>query len=183
MIVADMPYGDDAILRGSGKTWDEWRQLLDAWGAREKSHTEIARYLATEHGVDDWWAQGVTVGYERLIGRREVGQRNDGSYSASVSKTIDAAQDVVFAWVADEQKRAEWIAPEAVRFRTASEPKSVRFDDLDHGIIIAFSIYPTPAGKTSCQVQADKLPTSEFGDAWKQVWKPRLANLAKAIKE
>lgn len=181
MTEKDMPYGDDAIRNGSGKTWAEWREVLDAWGAPEKTHTEIARYVANDLGVDEWWAQGVTVGYERLIGRREVGQRLDGSYSASVSKTIAADQADVFAWVADDDKRAKWLPETAARFRTASEPRSVRLDDLDHGIIISFSIYPTPAGKTSCQVQADKLPSKEFGDEWKAAWKPRLADLAKAI--
>ncbi len=56
---------DEAIRQGSGKTWAEWVEILDTWGAADKQHKEIARYVS-DLGVDGWWAQGVTVGYERI---------------------------------------------------------------------------------------------------------------------
>jgi hypothetical protein len=61
---------DAAIKKSTGKTWDEWFPILDAWGAREKTHTEIARYVSQEHGVPGWWSQSVTVAYEQERGMR-----------------------------------------------------------------------------------------------------------------
>jgi hypothetical protein len=53
-----------------GKGWSEWFRILDAWGSTKRSHWEIARYLRSRDGVGGWWAQTVTVGYERARGMR-----------------------------------------------------------------------------------------------------------------
>lgn len=175
---AEMPQSDATVAKATGKSWDEWRTLLDEWGAAGKSHTEIAKFLVDEHKIDGWWAQGVTVGYERLIGRREAGQRNDGTFSASVSKTINTSAERVHAAFADDDQRNQWLEEGAVSFRTASAPKSVRFDDLEAGVIIAVFLTAKGHEKTSLQVQAEKLASKEAGEAWKSAWKPRLAKLA-----
>lgn len=177
----EMPHSDTAVSKATGKTWDDWRAVLDAWGAPEKSHTEIAKYLVDDHGVDGWWAQGVTVGYERLIGRRQTGQRNDGLFSASVSKTINASAEKVHAALADDEKRGQWLDDSVVSFRTASAPKSARFDDLEAGIVIAAFLTAKGDEKTSLQVQAEKLASKEAGEEWKAGWKPRLTKLAEYV--
>ena len=41
--VAEPGMSDEAVQRGTGKTWDEWLVLLDGWGAAERTHPEIAR--------------------------------------------------------------------------------------------------------------------------------------------
>lgn len=181
-MAAEMPHGNEAVLKSTGKSWEEWHALLDVWSAADKSHTEIARYLVDEHCLDGWWAQGVTIGYERQIGRRAVGQRNDGLFSASVSKTINANIEAVHAAIADEGQRSEWLGDDVVNFRTASVPKSVRFDDLEADIIIAVFLTAKGDNKTSLQIQAEKLASKEAGEEWKTAWKPRLARLAEHLK-
>ena len=178
----DLPQTDETIAAKTGKTWNEWRKVLDDWNAPDKSHTEIARYLADEHGVEDWWAQGVTVGYERLIGRRAANQRNDGTFSASASKTINAGAADVYKALVDDDARSAWLDDGVVTFRTGSEPKSARFDDLEAGLIIAFFLTAKGDDKTSVQVQAEKLESKEAGEEWKAAWKPRLAKLAEHLK-
>ena len=56
---------------------------------------QIARWLAETHGVDGWWAQGITVGYEQAHGRRLPGQQADGTFSVTVTKTIAAPRAAV----------------------------------------------------------------------------------------
>src|SRR5699024_3984858 len=136
-MTVELPHSDAAVSKASGKNRDEWRAPLDEWGGRDKSHAEIAKYLAQSHDVDGWWTQGITVGYERMIGRRQVGLRIDGSFSASVSKTINAAASDIHAALADGEQRSQWLDDGVLNFRTASAPKSVRFDDLQAGVIIA----------------------------------------------
>lgn len=41
--VAEPGMSDTAIQRGSGRSWDEWFRILDAWGAETKTHRDIAR--------------------------------------------------------------------------------------------------------------------------------------------
>jgi hypothetical protein len=166
---------DEAITKGSGRSWQEWVDLLDAWGGRDKSHTDIARYVVSL-GIDGWWAQGVTVGYERLTGRREVGQRGDGLYSGSASKTLAVDLDVLeAAWVSDDARR-QWLDPDILTLRTHSGGKSARFDQADGGILAVYFTAKGP-GKSSLQVQEEKLPSKEAADAFRASWKTRLAAL------
>ena len=58
---SDDRMSDEAIERATGKRWDDWFTTLDRWGARNRKHPEIARYLTEQHGVGGWWAQSVTV--------------------------------------------------------------------------------------------------------------------------
>lgn len=176
-----MPHSDEAVRKATGKDWAEWREIIDTWGGAKKAHPDIAKFLTEEHCVDGWWAQGITVGYERMIGRRVVGQRNDGTFSASASKTVNASAEEVHSALVDDGKRSQWLEDGVVEFRTASAPKSARFDDLEAGTIIAFFLTPKGDEKCSVQVQGEKLASKEAADAWKAAWKPRLAKLAKVV--
>ena len=65
LVTTDLGASETAIRRGTGKGWAEWIRILDRWGAKKHTHREIARWLRDERGVTGWWAQSVTVGYER----------------------------------------------------------------------------------------------------------------------
>lgn len=45
--------------------------------------------------ISEWWAQGVTVAYEQIIGRRVVGQSCEGDFAASASRTVPGDPDSV----------------------------------------------------------------------------------------
>ena len=99
-----------AVEPGTGADRAEWPPRPDAAGARELDHAAIARLVHTEHGVDEWWAQGVTVAYEQIIGRRQVGQSCEGDFAASASRTLDGDMDRVLGdWTAfmTAERRAE----------------------------------------------------------------------------
>ena len=36
---------DEKIRERTGRGWEEWFDLLDAWGAPERTHREIARWV------------------------------------------------------------------------------------------------------------------------------------------
>lgn len=173
---------DAAIREKTGKTWPEWRDALDAWGAADKPHDAIARYVHEDLGIDGWWAQSVTVGYERMIGRREIGQKSDGSYAASASKTVAAGVDEHFSAWADEASRDAWLTPGTLALRTAQAGKSARFDDTMTGDIIALWFTDKGPGKSSVSLQVEKLGSGEEVEERKAMWKTRLAGLAAHLK-
>jgi hypothetical protein len=80
--------GDEAVREATGHDRGEWFRLLDEAGAATWKHKDIATWLVTEHRVDPWWSQNVTVAYEQARGIRQPGQRQDGSFEASVSRTV-----------------------------------------------------------------------------------------------
>ena len=86
-----------AVLEKTGKSWSEWLTILDAAQATAMPHKEIAAYLHEEHQLPFWWAQMVTVSYERIRGLRDIGQRRGGKYDANKSKTFAAPISQLYA--------------------------------------------------------------------------------------
>jgi hypothetical protein len=99
---------DAVIERETGKTWDEWLSILDESGARRKKHPEIARFLREELGVPNWWAQSVTVGYERARGMRLKYEHADG-FAITASRTIAVPVDALFDAFVDDARRRKWL--------------------------------------------------------------------------
>ena len=99
---------DEAVLRATGKSRGDWFAILDSAGARELTHREIAAYLREQENVSPWWSQEVTVQYERARGLREKHQALSG-YQVSVSKTIAAPLNALYAACADDKTRSSWL--------------------------------------------------------------------------
>ena len=62
---------DEAILKKTCKSWDEWFKILDTWDVKGKGHAETAKHLL-EHFtcLNAWWAQAITIRYEKERGLR-----------------------------------------------------------------------------------------------------------------
>lgn len=178
----DMPFTDAALKKATGMDWTEWRDNLEEWGAKERSYLEISRHLSNEYGLNDWWAQGITVGYERMTIRRSVGKLSDGSISTSIDTTINASIEHTHASLVDELRRYQWLESSVVRLRTSLAPRVARFDDYEAKVIIAFTLTKLDDEKTAVHLQADKLDSVEAGDEWKAAWEPRLAQLTKYLE-
>ena len=74
-VVAKGSVSDATSRAKTGHGLDHWFAVLDAFGAVERGHTAAARHLYETHGVPGWYAQGITVAYERARGVRAVNQR------------------------------------------------------------------------------------------------------------
>jgi len=180
----DPGFSDAAVLRATGRGWDEWLALLDAWGATERSHAEIARHLCDTHAIDGWWAQGVTVGYERLRGMRARHQGTDG-FAVAASKTVPVAIERLRHLLVDEAARDTWLEPGTLRLRPSRSEKSARFDVLGPGEgtrLEAFLITKGEA-KATVQLQHVKLPSAEDVEPWRAFWKERLTRLATTLRD
>lgn len=178
----DMPFTDAALKKATGKDWQEWRTSLEEWGASERSYLEISRYLADAFGLNDWWAQGITVGYERMTARRSVGKLATGTHSASLTRVIDASIEQTHASLVTELRRYQWLADSVVRLRTSQAPKVARFDDYEAKVIITFSLTEED-GQTNVHLKADTFESEEAAAIWKSAWEPRLADLAEYVEQ
>lgn len=81
--------GADAMRAATGRDHGQWRDLLLEAGAMDLSHAQIATLLVEQHGVDPWWAQGITVDFEQACKGRLPGQRADGTFAVSRTFTLD----------------------------------------------------------------------------------------------
>jgi uncharacterized protein YndB with AHSA1/START domain len=168
---------DTALEAKTGCTWKRWVDALDHLGAVEMSHREIAKLIREQYETPSWWAQTVTVGYERIRGLRDVGQRRGGTYEISKSKTLPASVSALYRAFRDESVRAGWLGTPAIVIRTAARNKSMRITWSD-GTPVQVSF--TAKGKTKSQVgvQHAKLPDKEAATRMKAFWGGRLEALA-----
>jgi hypothetical protein len=166
---------DATIKARTGRSWVEWVRALDADEAATLPHGEIARLVHGKHGVGSWWAQSVTVGYERIKGLRERGQRRGGAFEANKSKTFNQPVRLVFRAWSDTATRRKWIGLET-KVRTATAPKTIRLQWPDGAIVIGY-FTAKGANKTQVALSHTKLPNRAAAEAAKSDWAARLAAL------
>lgn len=170
--------GPDAVKEATGKTWPEWLRTLDAEGAAKMPHRDIAALVHEKHGLGKWWAQMVTVGYERARGLREKHQRPDG-YSVSVSRTMGASAAAAFEAWTNARKRAKWLVEE-VEIRKATPNKTVRITWKDTSSV-EVRITPKGAAKAQVVVEHSKLKSATAAERTKKYWAERLGELAAVL--
>ena len=171
---------DSKIKEKTGCTWERWVRALDYHGAQTMSHREIAELVRKKYKTPSWWTQTVTVGYERIKGLRARGQRRDGTYEASKSRTFNVPAKKLFDAWADEGIRRRWLNGEQVRVRTATAPRSMRLDWTD-GSIIAIGFAAKGRDKSSVAVQHTKLPDRATADRLRKYWADRLDALGEVL--
>ena len=173
---------DAVIKEKTGCTWEKWVKSLDDHGAEKMSHREIAELVSGKYKVPSWWTQTVTVGYERIKGLRARGQRRDGTYEATKSRTFNVPIEKLFDAWADTRTRNRWLTDAKVKVRSATKPKYLRLD-WNGNTIIAIGFLSKGEGKSSVAVQHTRLPDKETADRLKKYWSDQLDNLAVVLKE
>jgi uncharacterized protein YndB with AHSA1/START domain len=171
---------DETIAAKTGCTWEKWVGHLDYFGAADKPHREIVDHVHGKFGVPGWWAQAVTVGYERIRGLREIGQRRGGSYEATKSKTIGVPVARLFAAFADTKARKRWLPGVDLAVRKATPDKSVRITWSD-GTSVEAGFSSKGPEKSMVAVAHTKLPDRARADELKRFWGERLAALAEQL--
>ncbi|WIB76852.1 hypothetical protein DEJ28_14510 [Curtobacterium sp. MCPF17_002] len=100
----------DRVLAATGRSPDDWYERMDAVSGRTIGHAAIAAWLI-EQGVEPWWAQGVTIGYEQARGLRIPGQRSDGSFAVSASRQVPGEREAVLDVIVPQCTAAFGFAP------------------------------------------------------------------------
>ena len=169
---------DASVRKATGRDWSEWVRVLDAAGAAQKPHREIARHLASL-GLPSWWSQMVTVGYERIRGLRERGQRRGGAYRASKSRTFPVGVERLFHAFASAAMRRRWLPVKlSVRAQTPHKRMRVVWQD---GTVVLAGFVSKGAAKSSVAVEHQGLSGRSAMDAMKKTWSEALDRLAELL--
>jgi hypothetical protein len=167
----------DAVLEArTGRTWERWVRALDRVQAYTWSHREIAAHVQEKYEIPGWWAQGVTVGYERIKGLRAVGQRRDGSFAATKSRTFAVPLVRLYRAFHDARTRARWLPGVRLTVRAATRGKSMRITWPDRTSVAVGFTSKGPA-KSAVAVQHEKLADRAAAARVKQYWAERLDDL------
>lgn len=177
--MAIKPGNIKALETGSGISWDDWLDFLEHY--KELSHTDMARVVyekIMEAGLSkspEWWAQNVTVAYEQHIGRRKPGQQSSGSYSVTVSKTLDGDMDeVLHKWQGLVGEMREFNGSRVVGGARTSQTEKWRYwrCDFEDGSKLSVNIQQKPrVQKCIISVNHDKLKQADDVEKWRDFWK------------
>lgn len=190
-VEADVPdslqKGEARLIQRTGQGFGHWFTVLDAFGAVEKGHTASARHLAEDHGVDGWYAQQITVQYERARGLRGVNQRRSGEYEVSVSKVLPGSVTAVAKALDDAQRRGVWLEAAAPWLRRDLEAalrgvKGLKVRDRGDARLrfrtetatVDIRIDPKPGGRASFVAQNMKLRAREDVERYRSAWRQAL---------
>jgi len=164
---------DAAVKAATGCTWKRWVDALDYVNAHTWPHRKIAEYVNEKFKLQGWWSQTVTVGYERIRGLREIGQRRGGSYEATKSRTFPVPVSRLFAAFAEARPRSRWLPGVKLTVRKATPHRSVRITWADETSVEVW-LTAKGQGRSSAQVQHRKLPSRESATRAKAFWGERL---------
>ncbi|HEY9518262.1 MAG TPA: hypothetical protein VIQ98_03350 [Gemmatimonadales bacterium] len=168
---------DAAVSARTGRTWAAWVEALDAVGAQHWPHRRIAEWVHLEFKIGDWWGQTVAVGYERIKGLREIGQRRDGTYEASRSRTLAVPVARLYRAFTDARLRNRWLPGVKLTIRKATPHKSVRISWED-GTVVEVGFMPKGDARSAVAVAHRKLTDKEDSARRKEFWGERLDALA-----
>jgi uncharacterized protein YndB with AHSA1/START domain len=182
---------DETVRKRTGKSWSQWLRTLDRWGARKKTHKEIARHLGERHGLEPWWSQVVAVRYERERAGRALHQRASGAYEVTVSRVIAAPLGRVFDCFLKPADLSKWFTRGAIveprvggryrnrdgdrgEFLAIRRPKRLRFtwENPRHapGTVVDIAIAARGRGKISAALTHRKLRTRRDVTKMKEAW-------------
>jgi len=171
----------DAVARRTGKTWDDWFEVLDSAGAQNLDQRGIIAILAQKHGIGPWWQQMIAVGYESLRAKADKPAVSDG-FQISKSCTLDAPLTRVFRLWNDPGERARWLSDErfVVRGATTDRVIRARWGKGNSHVAVSFS---EKSGKTEVSVEHHQIESRSAAEQMKAYWAKKLGLLDEALQD
>jgi hypothetical protein len=185
----------DATSRAkTGHGLDHWFAVLDTFDGVAKGHTASARHLYDDHNVPGWYAQGITVAYERARGARTLHQRMSGEYEVSVTKTVNGDTRTVARAFTDAKRRGKWLPAADAELGSAliaalkaklSKGFVIRPDGMGRyrykwgKTTVQFYLIPKGTDRTSVVVSHLKLQDAAAVETSRGQWRAALAALAR----
>lgn len=172
---------EEAIVNRTGRGWEHWFDLLDEWGGTEHAHPEIVKWLTAEHEVGGWNAQSITVSYERARGMRAVGENADG-FAVTASKTVAVPVERLYDAFTDSSLRRRWLPDGELSERTATRPRSARFDWGDGRTRVIVGFDAKGEDRSVASLSHERLPDAEEAQRMKAYWRERVGTLKEVLE-
>ncbi len=122
----------------------------------------------------------MTVGYERLRGLRDKGQRRGGGYDVNKSKTVPVPIERLYRAFATARERRRWLHDTDLTVRTSTREKSIRFPTTEGQPVDAY-FSSKGAQKSQVQIQQRQVATKADVEQAKQHWTAALSTLTATL--
>ena len=172
-------------IEKTGHGFEHWFRVLDRFGARKEGHTKAARHLQEEHQVSAWYAQAITVAYERAHGLREVNQMCTGEFQTSVSRVLAVDVETARSYFARRAERERWLADlegeptvslklalEKGRFKRAADGVRLRYRPAES--VVDLELREKSDGRATLVARHSKVVDRETMEALRDGWRRAL---------
>lgn len=173
--------GTEAVLKATGRAWEEWLLVLDKAGAKKMDHKDIAMMLSRKFLVPSWWSQMVSVGYEQARGLRKLYEKADG-FSATATRTVGIPLDKLYAAWSEPRQRSRWLPGAPVEIRRCTDGKSMRMTWTRNNSSVIVAFIAKGADKSAVSIEHGKLANARAVTTQKAYWGSALDRL-KALLE
>src|SRR5438045_8441173 len=99
---------DESVKAKTGRGWMGWFVILNRANANALPHKEVVTLLHEKYDVPGWWAQMITVEYERARGGRQKNEQV-GGFTVSASTTFEVPLATLCAATAAAKLRRKWV--------------------------------------------------------------------------
>jgi uncharacterized protein YndB with AHSA1/START domain len=174
---------EQAVLEATGRARKQWFALLDAWKATTRTHRDIAAWLMSTYQIENWWAQTLTVDYERARGLRQPGAKRDGTFSVTASVTVGVSVKRAFAAFMEPKLRQRWLPGPMLQERTSRPARSARFDWKDGTTRVNVGFTAKGTKKSQIALQHERLPSAKAAKQMRAFWRNHLEALSALLAE
>ena len=139
--------------------------------------------MAEQLAIDPlaWNAQAIAWSYERTRGLREAGERTDG-FAITAQKTVAVGAERLFDAFVDDAARARWLPDDRLRERTATKPRSARFDWAGGATRVNVGFEPKGEAKSTVALEHARLGDAGEAERMKAYWRERLSALKSQLE-
>ena len=130
---------------------------------------------------EGWYAQAITVGYERARGLRAPGEQADG-FAVGASKTVAVPVARLFDAFEDASVRERWLPGADMRVRTATAHRSARYDWEDGSTRVIVGFEDAGEAKSRVALSHERLPDADTAEEMKAWWRERLVALKSQLE-
>ena len=173
----DFPVTNDACKQATGKTLDEWAEVIGKNPEIATKRREAIQLVAdtTGRSVEGiWWATTIWVEYEKRNNRVQKDGRPEG-YNICCTKSITAPVEKI-------QKALESEFKNVTRVRDGKDIRAVwRTDGVDFDTDVDVTM--TSAGnKVALALMHKRIETRDEADGLRNYWTERLASIKSSLE-
>ena len=168
---------DERIRQRTGRGWEEWFEILDEWGAAERSHRETGRWLAEQQSLHPlaWNARRS----RRATSAREVCANRARRTTATRSRPPRRWECPSNGSTTQSSTRrsARWLPDGQLSERTATKPKSARFDWDEDQTQVNVTFLAKGENKSTIALEHRRMASAAEAERMKNYWRARFAAL------
>jgi len=172
---------NDAVMKRTGRNWQEWYKILDGAGAKKMNHNDTVTWIYYNNDVSGWWAQMITVNYEQAVKGRKKHEK-PGGFEISKGKTFSVPISKLYSAWEKKLIRNKWLSKPNMKIRTATPKKSMRITWVDEETSLNVYFYNKGDDKSQVSVQHVKLKNHKEAERMKKYWDTNLSKLKKYLE-